>query len=98
MENEVKMFVWSVGEKPERSHKLDKAKATALEEKPLIDLTFTDFSHLDKESIRHRDEANNKLNMRYMVQQVSQNPFLQGTNYMDDLENQEKFLRPKQQS
>lgn len=88
-DNEMKQYVWRNGEKPERSYKTDKTTTTALDEIPNTILT-------EKESLRHRDEANNKLNMRYMVQQVSQNPFLQGTNYIDDLENQERYLRPKQ--
>lgn len=98
---EIKYFVWQYGDKPERSNKIEKSKATALEERPLtktdMDLTFTEFIQLSQSNTqKYRDEANNKLNMRYMVQQVSQNPFLQGTNYVDDIEIQEKFLRPKQ--
>lgn len=98
-------YVWNYGEKPQRSNKLEKSKAVALEEKPLtkteMDLTFSEFIQFSQSSElsniqKHRDEANNKLNMRYMVQQVSQNPFLQGTNYIDDIETQERFLRPKQ--
>jgi hypothetical protein len=101
----MKLFIWSNGEKPEKSYKKDKLDkkdntiAIALDDNNVhhTNLSFTDASHIEKESLRYRDEANNKLNMRYMVQQVSQNPFLQGTNYIDDLDNQERYLRPKQQ-
>lgn len=99
----IKYFVWQYGDKPERSNKIEKSKATALEERPLtktdMNLTFTELSQLSQSlsnTQKYRDEVNNKLNLRYMVQQVSQNPFLQGTNYVDDIEIQEKFLRPKQ--
>jgi hypothetical protein len=101
----IKYFVWQYGDRPERSNKIEKSKSIALEEQPLtktdMDLTFTEFIQLSQSSSstqKYRDEANNKLNMRYMVQQVSQNPFLQGTNYIDDIEIQEKFLRPKQEN
>jgi hypothetical protein len=100
-------YVWRYGDKAERSTKKGSPSVSSTkvtEEKPLIrtdmDLFFTEFVQssniTDKDNLKHRDEANNKLNMRYMVQQVSQNPFLQGTNYIDDLETQDKFLRPKQ--
>lgn len=111
MDNQMKVFIWRNGEKPEKSYKKDKLDkldkldkkdntiAIALEDNNIhhTNFSFADVSHIEKESIRYKDEANNKLNMRYMVQQVSQNPFLQGTNYIDDLENQERYLRPKQQ-
>ena len=42
-----------------------------------------------------RQNMNDKLNSRYMVQQTNQNPFLSSTNYVEDLDIQENFLRPK---
>ena len=42
-----------------------------------------------------RQNMNDKLNSRYMVQQTNQNPFLMSTNYVEDLDVQESFLRPK---
>jgi hypothetical protein len=112
MDEKIEYFVWRHGEKADRSSKFgdripdteEKAKMIALEEKPLtrsdMDFSFSEFiknsNTSDRENLRNRDEANNKLNMRYMVQQISQNPFLQKTNYIDDIETQEKFLRPKQ--
>ena len=42
-----------------------------------------------------RQNMNDKLSNRYMVQQTSQNPFLVGNNYVQDLDVQESFLRPK---
>ena len=42
-----------------------------------------------------RQNMNDKLSNRYMVQQTSQNPYLVGNNYIQDLDVQESFLRPK---
>lgn len=42
-----------------------------------------------------REKMNDKLNDRYMVKQLGQNPFLSGSTYLDDLQIQEQFLRPK---
>ena len=42
-----------------------------------------------------RQNMNDKLNDRYMVQQTNQNPFLIGNTYVQDLDVQEEFLRPK---
>jgi len=44
---------------------------------------------------RRRENVNSKLHDRHMVQQVSQNPYFQGSNYVDDLDIQEAFLRPR---
>ena len=42
-----------------------------------------------------RQNMNDKLSDRYMVQQTNQNPFMMGNSYVQDLEVQESFLRPK---
>tara|TARA_A200000113_G_scaffold223379_1_gene238864 strand:+ start:585 stop:953 length:369 start_codon:yes stop_codon:yes gene_type:complete len=42
-----------------------------------------------------RDSMNGKLSDRRMIQQVGQNPFHTGNSYINDLEVQEQFLRPK---
>jgi hypothetical protein len=42
-----------------------------------------------------RQNMNDKLNNRHMIQQTNQNPFLVGNNYVQDLDVQESFLRPK---
>lgn len=52
------------------------------------------FADMTQESNR-RDKMNGKLTNRNMIQQTSQNPFLVGTNYVNDLQVQEQFLRPK---
>lgn len=42
-----------------------------------------------------RDIANNKINERLMISQIGQNPFLSRNNYLEDLDIQENFLKPK---
>jgi len=44
---------------------------------------------------RRRENVNSKLHDRHMIQQVNQNPYFQGSNYVDDLDIQEAFLRPR---
>jgi hypothetical protein len=43
---------------------------------------------------KDREKMNDKLNDRYLIKQMAQNPFLTGS-YIDDLNIQEQFLRPK---
>jgi hypothetical protein len=42
-----------------------------------------------------RDIANNKINERILISQIGQNPFLSRNNYLEDLDIQENFLKPK---
>lgn len=42
-----------------------------------------------------RELANEKMNERYMISQVSKNPFLAQNKYLEDLHIQETFLKPK---
>ena len=42
-----------------------------------------------------RELANEKINERQMISQIGQNPFLSRNRYLDDLEVQEAFLKPK---
>ena len=51
-------------------------------------------AEMNQESNR-RESLNGKLSDRRMVEQVGQNPFLMGNNYLSDLDMQEQFLRPK---
>jgi hypothetical protein len=49
----------------------------------------------EKQKINKRDNLNNKLNDRYMLQQTKQNPYFHKSDYIKDLDVQESFLRPK---
>jgi hypothetical protein len=42
-----------------------------------------------------RESVNSKLDERYSIGNIGQNPFNRENNYMKDLENQQKFMIPK---
>jgi len=42
-----------------------------------------------------REIANEKMNERHMISQINQNPFLAKNTYLEDLDIQENFLKPK---
>ena len=42
-----------------------------------------------------REEANHKLNERYLVGQAKQNPFMPNSNFINDIEVQMNFLTPQ---
>jgi hypothetical protein len=42
-----------------------------------------------------REEANAKINDRYLVGQPTQNPFMPNNNYVNDIEDQMNFLTPQ---
>jgi len=44
-----------------------------------------------------REEANEKMNERYLIGQATQNPFMTNNNYVNDLEVQMNFLTPKKE-
>jgi hypothetical protein len=49
----------------------------------------------ESKNFNKRDIANNKINERLMISQIGQNPFLSRNNYLEDLDIQENFLKPK---
>jgi len=55
--------------------------------------------HLNKEVFtqrtKHREEQNEKLSNRHMVIQKNINPFVTNGNYIDHLNTEDEFLRPK---
>lgn len=42
-----------------------------------------------------REELDNKIANRYLVQQIGRNPFLSNTNYLEDINIRDKFLIPR---
>ena len=42
-----------------------------------------------------REDANTKLNERSMIESINQNPFLPRNNYINDLQVQDEFLKPR---
>jgi hypothetical protein len=102
--------VWRNGEKCERSRKgenpalvqapervraLDQALDTKLNTEIKIKEDFApNIGELGAASNR-REDVNSKLSERQMIGQVSHNPFLTSTDYVNDLEVQENYLKPQ---
>lgn len=61
--------------------------------------TNNSYPFLQNEGFRQvsnkREEANSKINERYLVGQPNQNPFMPSNNYINDIENQLNFLTPQ---
>jgi hypothetical protein len=91
---------WSTGEKYEQSLKTDRTKYIQ-EEKDISDyskmnsLLFDDGNESCMRVSNKREDANTKLNERCMIESISQNPFLPRNNYINDLQIQDEFLKPK---
>lgn len=91
-------FIWSTGEKYEKSYKDEKSKYIKREIKPK---TKFDLEQIETQQVvglksnNYRDEANEKMTERYLITQTHQNPFLSENNYLQDLEIQNKFLIPR---
>lgn len=84
-------FIWSTGEKVEKSSKNDHPNLKEIKEKT-SEVTIQD--EFIKGSNK-REVANNKLNDRNMISQIGQNPFMANNNYLHDLDVQQNFLIPK---
>lgn len=80
----MKCTVWTCGEPAMRSLQTSKPVQST-----------SDFSDPLHQEPTRKDNMNGKLNNRHLLQHSLQNPFMIGHNYMDDLNTQEQFLRPK---
>ncbi len=58
------------------------------------DIWSIDGSIFIDKPLNKREDNYNKMSEREMFGQINQNPFLVQNNYLDDLMNQEKFLKP----
>ena len=58
-------------------------------------LLFDDGSESCMRVSNKREDANTKLSERCMIENISQNPFLSRNNYLNDLQVQDEFLKPK---
>lgn len=99
---DIQYLRWSKGEKYEQSLKSDKEKYTAnVEENVAAEynkmkcLLFDDGSESCMRVSNKREDANTKLSERCMIENISQNPFLSRNNYLNDLQVQDEFLKPK---
>ena len=59
-----------------------------LAQEPIPDNGFRQISN-------KREEANSKINDRYLIGQATQNPFMASNNYINDIEVQMNFLTPQ---
>ena len=75
---------WRRGEPIQRSARVKEEVQSSPTNLALEEVTYS----------KDRETMNDKINDRYLVKQMGQNPFLSGS-YIDDLNIQEQFLRPK---
>jgi hypothetical protein len=80
-------ITWRRGEPAIRSSCV-KEKVDKVEVSPIV-LALEESDHS-----KDREKMNEKMNDRYLIKQMTQNPFLTSS-YIDDLNVQEQFLRPK---
>ena len=78
-------FVWRHGEKYEKSLK---------EDNPLLLKKEIDKNEIFRINNK-REDANTKMNERYLIGQSNQNPFMLNNDYIKDLDIQQNFLMPK---
>ncbi len=92
-------FKWSTGEKYEQSFKNDKEKYIVNDNKTdyntMKNLLFDDGTESCMRISNKREDANTKLNERCMIESINQNPFLPRNNYINDLQIQDEFLKPR---
>ena len=85
--NEIK---WSNGIKPIRSNKSDKE---------LYDDNNVNNNKNDNEvkfiTINKREQVNDKINQRELIQNTCKNPFFDSEDYIQHLSNQHEFLMPQ---
>ena len=99
--NNIQHLRWSKGEKYVQSLKSDKEKYIVKEENVAEEynkmkcLLFDDGSESCMRVSNKREDANTKLSERCMIENINQNPFLSRNNYLNDLQVQDEFLKPK---
>ena len=94
---------WSLGEKYEQSTMADREKylsnANANDNSndynQMKSLLFEDGTESCMRVSNKREDANTKLNERSMIESINQNPFLPRNNYINDLQVQDEFLKPR---
>ena len=79
-----------------QQHSSTSHERTAYEQSLLSenDIWSIDGSVFIDKPLNKREDTYNKMSEREMFGQINQNPFLNQNNYLDDLMNQEKFLKP----
>jgi len=110
MDKLYKSLLWSFGEKPERSMKRNEEENndTKMEINNMISNNITMIENVNtnmsmsisqlgefRKANNKRELVNSKLDERYSIGNIGQNPFNRENNYIKDLENQQKFMIPK---
>ena len=92
-------LVWrKEGERCERSYRQlpqqqeQQQQAQSDQQQPQFNVTNNEGFH---KVSNKREEANEKMNERYLIGQATQNPFMTNNNYVNDLEVQMNFLTPQ---
>lgn len=100
-------YIWSSGEKYEKSYKKDKPspiqEISKIQETKKTKKTKFDLEEIITQQVvglksNKREEANEKMTERYLISQTQQNPFLATNNYIQDLDIQSKFLIPRSEA
>lgn len=91
---------WSLGEKYEQSTKEDREKYATNDNNSsdynqMKSLLFENDTESCMRVSNKREDANTKLNERCMIESINQNPFLPRNNYINDLQIQDEFLKPR---
>jgi len=98
---EIRYFKWSNGEKYERSYPDDKRRIEIEKSKKTIEEEIIE-NHKDtfnnvviREELRNKREENaERLKERDLPFQSNMNPFMNSSNYVEDVTNRDNFLRP----
>ena len=95
---------WSCGDKPEKSNKnnnpINLALSNDIIDNELVNNNFINNNLINnninnfKNKNTYRENLNNKLNDRFMIKQINNNPFFKNS-YIDDIKVHDEFLIPK---
>ena len=87
---------WTNGDSPEKSNKnnnpINLALSNDIIDNNVINNTYNNNNFKNKNT--YRENLNNKLNDRFMVKQINNNPFFKNT-YIHDIKVHDEFLIPK---
>jgi hypothetical protein len=100
-------LIWrKEGERCERSYRSVETQAPQTQapqtQAPQTQAQYDDRNYINKhesevfgQNNNKREQANDKINERFLIGKSIQNPFMTSNTYMDDIENQMTFLTPQ---
>jgi len=83
---------WSSGEKSEKSFKKDKPILNDKAE--IIDSLRNTAKYISRKDNRNDEQKKNEIIERYLIRRTYQNPFLGNKDYINVIEDQQKYLTP----